>query len=617
VIEQVYGNVGAGQARLKDAGPCLTRAERHAERRLVAGEPLGRDDVVARDDDASVDALLSERGGQRSDHVTQATGLDEVRALGRDEKNGTGSHRPAFILSFDACSVQKRPEPRMKKTIGIDSIGVFVPRLYVDLTGEWAQVRAPALSQGDVRKLVGKVTDGVGVTRMAIPDAHQDCATMAAMAAKRAIDAAQIDPRDIDYLAVGTETTVDQSKSTAAYVLGMLERHYGVSMAEAGAPQFQFACIGATYALEAAASRIRAGDNLKPYSLVIASDVSKYPLCTAGEYTQGAGAVALLLSENPRILALEHGLSATVTRDERDFFRPNWSGAAVVDGKYSVDVYLDCVESAFLAYASRLKAAPGGGASGVLDAIDHFLFHVPFPRMAEYAAARVFTTQWLRGAEGAGALDESGAGVLESLAEQVPPLRERREQSAGDARKWRRDLEREVAKSAIFRELYGQKVAPSLTLAQSVGNVYSGALYLSLAGLLERSRSRSLVGERAVFTSYGSGASAKVFSGIFQEGYAANARGSARRSRRRQPRAAVDDGIRTASRADGLRARWRREGRAKAARRVGSQLSRSGGPALGLDQACVAYPASRSVRAPAKRGICARSSRHPELGRAD
>jgi hydroxymethylglutaryl-CoA synthase len=168
---------------------------------------------------------------------------------------------------------------------------------------------------------------------MAVPDAHEDCATMAAMAAKRAIDLAQIDPRDIDYIAIGTETTVDQSKSTAAYVLGMLERHYGVSMAEAGAPQFQFACIGATYALEAAASRLRAGDNTKPYSLVIASDVSKYPLCTAGEYTQGAGAVALVVSEDPRILAFERGLSATVTRDERDFFRPNWSGAAVVDGK--------------------------------------------------------------------------------------------------------------------------------------------------------------------------------------------------------------------------------------------------------------------------------------------
>jgi hydroxymethylglutaryl-CoA synthase len=398
----------------------------------------------------------------------------------------------------------------MEKAIGIDSIGVYVPRLYLDLTGEWAQVRAPLLSQGDVLKLVGKVTEGVGVTRMSIPDAHEDCATMAAMAAKRAIDAARVDPRDIDYLAVGTETTVDQSKSTAAYVLGMLERHYGVSMAEAGAPQFQFACIGATYALEAATSRIRAGDNTKPYSLVIASDVSKYPLGTAGEYTQGAGAVALLLSENPRILAFERGVAATVTRDERDFFRPNWSGEAVVDGKYSVDVYLDCVESAFAAYASRLKARLGMGEGAVLDAIEHFLFHVPFPRMAEYAAARVFTSEWLAAS--------ASSTLRERLAEQVPIVLAR---PAGDARKWRRDLERAVAKSAMFRDVYERKVAPSLTLAQSVGNVYSGSLYLALAGLLERSRERSLAGQRVAFASYGSGASAKVFSGVFAEGYAA------------------------------------------------------------------------------------------------
>src|SRR5579864_6258621 len=234
----------------------------------------------------------------------------------------------------------------MDHPVGIDAIGVYVPKLFVDLTGEWARTRAPALSGGDIAKLVGKVTDGIGVRKMAVVDAHEDCATLAAMAAKRAIDAGGIDPRDIDYLAVGTETTVDQSKSVAAYVLGMLERHYGVRLAHVGTPQFQFACVGATYALEAAVARIRAGDNTKPYALVIASDISKYPLATPGEYTQGAGAVALLVGADPRILVLERGLVGTVTRDERDFFRPNWSAAAVVDGKYSIDVYLDCIEGA-------------------------------------------------------------------------------------------------------------------------------------------------------------------------------------------------------------------------------------------------------------------------------
>jgi hydroxymethylglutaryl-CoA synthase len=391
--------------------------------------------------------------------------------------------------------------------VGIDSIGVYVPRLYVDLTGEWARARAPALADGDVRKLVGKVTEGVGVRRMAVADAHEDCATLAAMAAKRAIDAAGIDPTDIDYLAVGTETTVDQSKSTAAYVLGMLERHYGVSLAEVGAPQFQFACIGATFALEAAVSRIRAGDNTKPYSLVIASDISKYPLSTAGEYTQGAGAVALLVARNPRVLGFEPGLSATITRDERDFFRPNWSAEAVVDGKYSIDVYLDCMEAAFQGYARRAEQSLGVGPDRLYDAVDHFLFHVPFPRMAEYAAARVFTGLWL-----------GDPRARQALTAEVPQLAI---DPGQDIRAWRKEIERAVAKSPIFRAAFARKIEPSIALSRDIGNVYSGSLYLSLASLLEHGSGRSLAGRRVVFGSYGSGASAKVFSGIVSEGYAA------------------------------------------------------------------------------------------------
>jgi hydroxymethylglutaryl-CoA synthase len=384
------------------------------------------------------------------------------------------------------------------RAIGIDSIGVYVPRLYVDLTGEWAKVRAPLLTGGDVDKLVGKVVDGVGVRRMAVVDAHQDCATLAAMAAKRVIDASGIDPRDIDYLAVGTETTVDQSKSIAAYVLGMLERHYGVSLAGVGAPQFQFACIGATYALESAVSRIRAGDHTKPYSLVIASDVSKYPLRTAGEYTQGAGAVALLVSENPRVLVLERGLSATVTRDERDFFRPNGQSWAVVDGKYSIDVYLDCIEAAFETYAKRVDAGLGIGLDRLYEAIDALCFHVPFPRMAEYASARVLGRLWDAAPEARARL--AAEGVV-----------------AGSGS--RKEFERALARSPLFRSAFDRKVAPSLVLAREVGNIYSGALYLGLVSFLEETRTRNLVGRRVFLGSYGSGASAKILSGIVAEGY--------------------------------------------------------------------------------------------------
>jgi len=111
---------------------------------------------------------------------------------------------------------------RGDEAVGIDAVAVHVPRLYLDLCGEWAEVRASELGEASVEQLVGKVKKGVGVVQMAIPDAHEDSATMAAMAAVAAIDNGGIDPRDIGSIAVGTETTVDQSKSIAAYVLGMI-----------------------------------------------------------------------------------------------------------------------------------------------------------------------------------------------------------------------------------------------------------------------------------------------------------------------------------------------------------------------------------------------------------
>jgi hydroxymethylglutaryl-CoA synthase len=355
------------------------------------------------------------------------------------------------------------------RPVGIDAIAVHVPRLYLDLCGEWAAVRAAALGETSVEALVGKLRRGVGVEQMAIPDAHEDSATLAAMAAARVIENAGIDPREIGAIAVGTETTVDQSKSIAAYVLGMLERRFGVDLREVGAPQFQFACIGATYALESVVNAFRAGEATKRYGLVIATDVSRYPL------------VAMLVCEDPRLLAFDARVQATITRDERDFFRPNGLSTATVDGKYSIDVYLDCIGEAARLFRGRL-----GDLRGVDEPLDRALnrlvFHIPFPRMAEYAALRVLGETWHP---------------------DVPPSE-------------RRTFERELAKTERFKEFFASRISSSLELSRRVGNIYSGSMYLGLVSLLENTADAAcLQGERVGFFSYGSGASARVFSGVF------------------------------------------------------------------------------------------------------
>ncbi len=381
--------------------------------------------------------------------------------------------------------------------VGIDALAVHVPRLYVNLVGEWAEARAKAFGEPSVDALIGKVKKGVGVVEMSVPDAHEDSATLAAMAAAKVVEQAGIDPRDIGNIAIGTETTVDQSKSIAAYVLGMLERRFGVDLRRTGAPQFQFACIGATYALESTVNMFRAGEHTKPYALVIATDVSRYPLVSPGEYTQGAGAVAMLISQNPRLCAIDPRVAGTITRDERDFFRPNGMHTAVVDGKYSIDVYLDCMAEAAQIYLERARQSFARG-KRLDQAIDHFLFHVPFPRMAEYAALRVIGETWRN--------ERAAFPFLEALLAAGDP---------GSDRALLKGFEKGLAESAHFRELFAARVEPSLHLGRRIGNIYSGSMYLGLASLLESSPDRAaLAGQRLGFFSYGSGASARVFSGV-------------------------------------------------------------------------------------------------------
>ena len=56
--------------------------------------------------------------------------------------------------------------------------------------------------------------------------------------------------------------------------------------------------------------------------LVIASDVARYDLDSSGEATQGAGAVAMLVTAKPTVLEIG-AVSGVFTEDIMDFWRPN------------------------------------------------------------------------------------------------------------------------------------------------------------------------------------------------------------------------------------------------------------------------------------------------------
>jgi hydroxymethylglutaryl-CoA synthase len=111
-------------------------------------------------------------------------------------------------------------------------------------------------------------------------------------------------------------------------------------------------------------------------ALIIASDVARYGLGAAGEPTQGAGAIAMVISADPKVMVI-HPEYGAYTEDVMDFWRPNYLNEALVDGKYSIKVYLNALAESWASYQED-----GGLAFGELS---RFCYHLPFTRMAEKA----------------------------------------------------------------------------------------------------------------------------------------------------------------------------------------------------------------------------------------
>ncbi len=332
-------------------------------------------------------------------------------------------------------------------TIGIDAVAIAVPKGYVELADLAAARGVPP----------GKYVEGLGVTRMSVARAHEDPVALAANAARRLFATAEIDPGRIGLCVAGTETAVDHSKPVAAYLhrlLGLPER---CRVFEA-----KHACFGGTAGLLAAIDWIASGSARGRQALVVCTDVARYALNSPGEPTQGAGAVAMLISENPRLLALEPGISGSYSKDVNDFWRPLYTKEAVVDGHHSVQCYLDALAGAYEGFKDASREAGYHP-----DSLVRRCYHVPYGKMAKKAHRHVMQL-------------------------------EGKNEAQADAS-------------------YVEQVATSLRMPSQVGNIYTGSLYLALTSLLEAEASE-LEGKRIGLFSYGSGCTAEYFAGRIQAG---------------------------------------------------------------------------------------------------
>lgn len=321
--------------------------------------------------------------------------------------------------------------------IGIDKISFFTPPTYVDMV-ELAEAR-----NVDPNKYL----IGIGQEKMAIASEAYDIVAMATNAANKILT--EEDKEQIDMVVFATETGVDHSKSAGTWVHDLL----GIQP-YARVVEFKQACYSATAGIQTALGHITMHPESKV--LILASDIAKYGINTGGEPTQGAGAVAMLITANPSILAIETN-SATYTRDINDFWRPTYSDYAYVDGKYSNEAYLGTLTAVWNRYKEQFGAD--------LSDFEALLFHVPYTKM--------------------------GRKALQALADEM-----------------------DEETSERFNAYYESAIVYNYV----VGNIYTGSLYLSLISLLEQGKELE-TGARVALFSYGSGAVGEFFVGEIQAGY--------------------------------------------------------------------------------------------------
>lgn len=375
--------------------------------------------------------------------------------------------------------------------VGIEAASYYVPSLYLEIK-DLAEKR---------RIEPAKLEKGLGLHKMGIPDVHEDAATFAAEALLKLIKDYNIHPKDISRIYLGTESALDAAKPTASYAMQMVEK---VLEADFGERVFKncdvvdmtFACIGAVDALHNSLDFVAGNPEKK--AVVIASDYAKYELASSGEYTQGGGAVAVLISSKPDLIEIQNNWGVA-TESVFDFFKPRrhfkkeelmnapenfpekieiFTDEPVFDGQYSNQCYQDRIREAYNHYKEIT------GENKPYEAWKYLIFHLPYA----FHGKRVFTEIY---------------SLENGLAYGTPE-----EQKA-------------VAKSEGYIQFINDKIEKSQRASSEIGNMYTASIFMALLSALQTSfnENEELAGQKIGFLGYGSGSKSKVFAGKILENW--------------------------------------------------------------------------------------------------
>ena len=201
------------------------------------------------------------------------------------------------MTSHVAPSKNAAPAPGPLRHSRITGTGSFLPPRRLTNDDLAAQLARDGIETSDQW-----IVERTGIRARHFVDPDMMCSDLAAAAARRALEAADVDAASIDLIIVATSTPDMVFPSTACIV------QHKLGVAGCAAFDVQAVCSGFVYALAVADSMIRTGAASK--ALVIGAEIFSRILDfkdrgTCVLFGDGAGAVVLEASATPGILASE------------------------------------------------------------------------------------------------------------------------------------------------------------------------------------------------------------------------------------------------------------------------------------------------------------------------
>lgn len=185
------------------------------------------------------------------------------------------------------------------RAVGIIGYGAYVPRY-----------RLPAV---EVARVWTNGMGGTPVREKAVAGLDEDVITMSIEAARNAIARAEIDPRDIRAVWVGSESHPYAVKPSSTIVAEAIGTSPNIQAAD-----WEFACKAGSEAMQASIGLI--GSNMTGYTLSIGMDTAQGRPGDALEYTAASGGAAFIMGPAEESVAVFQGSYSYVT-DTPDFWR--------------------------------------------------------------------------------------------------------------------------------------------------------------------------------------------------------------------------------------------------------------------------------------------------------